>query len=256
MTDSACGITDFRNSYIINSSEIGGHPCNTCRTQVLASCTLIDQASGHARPYYLGKACIGEHMYLDGGIAQVPTSEVCITFGEHQYKLQKKFADHRDDVIHIATPQEEVRLFDGRTAVWSDLRFEIRKADAVRLDSVESMIRAIEQLKSLVAMTTIAGAAGTHDAVLEYPIGYMNFRPDRKAIQVDVGPMLFPGTAGDVASGVEGLQLAYIMCTGLDRAEFVVRAPTQIGETSGARTLHYSEIIHTAAQTSVYAIDL
>jgi len=255
MTQGVRKVIDFRNSYIINSSEIDGQPCNTCRTQTLAACTLIDQASGREQAYYLGKACIGEHMYLDGDIAQQPTAEVSITFGQHQYKLQKKFADHRDDVIHIARPNDEIVLFDGRTAVWTDLQFAIRSDYATELDSLDAIISATEQLKPLVARTTIIGSAGTCGAELEYPIPYMNFKPDRSAMQLDVGPVLFAGVAGEVASDVGGLHLAYIMCTDLDRAEFAVRAPASVGEYDNAQTLHYGKVIHTEAKTTLYALE-
>ncbi len=256
MSKRVCEVVDFQNSYIINSSAIGGQACNTCRTQALAACTLIDQASGQEQAYYLGKACIGEHMYLDGGISQVPTSEVCITFGANHYKLQKKFADHRDDVIHIACPDDEVQLFDGRTAVWTDLHFAISKQKATELRTTEAMIQATEQLRPLVARTRVQGAKGDHDAILEYPIPYMNFKPDRTAVQIDVGPVLFAGTAGKVASCVEGIHLSYIMYTEFDRAEFTVRAATAIGEAGNAETLHYSQIVHTEAKTTLYSLDV
>jgi hypothetical protein len=246
-------MTDYRNSYIINSSAIDGKPCNTCRTQALARCTLIDDASGASDTFYLGKACIGEHMYLDGGIAQVPTAEVCITFGKERYKLQKHFADHRDDVVIIARPDEAAKLFDGRTAVWTELRFEIRRARATPLSTIEEMIVATESLKPLIAQTVIENPGLGTRCVLEYPIPYMNFRPDRRRIQIDVGPVLFAGPAGQVATGIEGIEMAYIMYTDLDRAEFAVRSATPVG--SDGQTLHYSNIVHTKATTTLYSLD-
>jgi hypothetical protein len=248
-------ITDYRNSYIINSSEIDGRPCNTCRTQPLAGCQLIDDVSGKTQTYYLGRACIGEHMYLDGGIAQVPTSEVCIIFGDQRYKLLKKSADHRDDVVQIAQPDDEVLLFGGRTAVWTDLRFEIKQASATRLDTVEAVIRATEQLRPIVAQTVIDGAGGTSRVALEYPIPYMNFAPDGKAFQIDVGPTLFAGTTGDIACGIEEIEMAYIMYSDTKCAEFAVRVPTLVGPDGGAQTLHYSEIVHTDACSTLYCIN-
>jgi len=248
-------VTDYCNSYIINTSEIDGQPTNTCRTQALAGCRLIDDASGETQRYYLGKACIGEHMYLNGGIAQVPTSEVCVIFGDHQYKLLKKFADHRDDVIQIAHPEEESRLFDGRTATWSELRFEIRQARATLLDSTEAVIRATDQLKPLVAQTVIQGADGACRAVLEYPIPYMNFAPDGHAFQVDVGPVLFAGVADEITRGIEGIKLAYIMYRDTSRAEFAIRVPTPVGNDGDTETLHYSKIVHTDARTTLYCLD-
>jgi hypothetical protein len=248
-------VTDYRNSFIVNTSAIDGRPCNTCRTQALAGCRLINDETGETKSYYLGKACIGEHMYLDGGIAQVPTSEVCVIFGEQRYKLLKKFADHRDDVIQIARPDEEAKLFDGRTAVWTDMRFEIRRVPARRLEGVEAVIRATDQLKPLLAQTVIEGAGGASRAVLEYPIPYMNFTPGGGAFQVDVGPVLFAGTHSGAAEGIEEIELAYIMYRDLSRAEFVVRVATPVAQDSGLQTLHYSKIIHTDARSTIYCLE-
>ena len=45
------------------------------------------------KDFYLGKECIGEHCYdAARGIAQEPTSEVCIIFCEGATALLKKFA--------------------------------------------------------------------------------------------------------------------------------------------------------------------
>ncbi len=195
-------------------------------------------------------------MYLEGGIAQVPTSEVCVIFGEQRYKLLKKFADHQDDVIQIAKPDEEARLFDGRTAHWIDLRFEVKQAPATRLDDIGAVIRATEQLKPLVAQTVIEGAGGASRAVLEYPIPYMNFAPDGTAFQVDVGPVLFAGIAGRIARGIEEIEMAYIMYRDPSRAEFAVRVATSIGDGGGGtQTLHYSKIVHTDARSTLYCLE-
>ena len=247
-------VTDYRNTYILKTSAIDGRPTNICRTAALACCRLTDD-SGKTQTFYLGKACIGEHMYLDGGIAQVPSSEVCVIFGEQHDKLMKKFADHQDDVIQIAGLNEEVRLFDGRTAVWTDLRFEIKQVPATRLDDIGAVIRATEQCKPLVAQTVIEGAGGASRAVLEYPIPYMNFAPDGKAFQVDVGPILFAGIAGGVAHGIEDIEVAYIMYRDPSRAEFAVRVATQIGSNSDTETLHYSKIVHTDARSTLYCFE-
>ena len=118
------------------------------------------------------------------------------------------------------------------------------------------MIRATEQLKPLVAQTVIEGAGGTSRAVLEYPIPYMNFAPDGKAFQVDVGPVLFAGTAGGVARGIEEIEMAYIMYQDPSRAEFAVRVPTPVGYGGDAQTLHYSKIFHTDARSTLYCLDV
>jgi hypothetical protein len=78
---------------------------------------------------------------------------------------------------------------------------------ATRLDDIDAVIHATEQYKPLIAQTVIEGAGGTSRAVLECPIAYMNFTPGGKAFQVGVGPVLFAGTAGETARGIEAIEL-------------------------------------------------
>ena len=68
-------VLDYSRSFAINAAAVDGQEMNTCRTQLLARCSLPDDA-GTAREYYLGVECIGEYLYRDRGIAPVPTSEV------------------------------------------------------------------------------------------------------------------------------------------------------------------------------------
>ena len=114
-------VLDYHRSFTLYTSAVDGVEKNTCRTQILARCGLDDEESGASGSFYLGKACIGEHMYMEGGIAQEPTSEVCVVFAEGQTMLVKKFADHASDVVQISRLGEKTRLFDGRYAYGTDL---------------------------------------------------------------------------------------------------------------------------------------
>ena len=62
-------VLDYHNSLIITVAAMDGVERNTCRTQVLASCTLTDNKTRKTHEFYLGKECIGEYMYDDAGIA-------------------------------------------------------------------------------------------------------------------------------------------------------------------------------------------
>ena len=60
---------------------------------------MTNQETVEPYDYFLGKECIGERMYFDIGIAQVPPSEVAIIFNADETSLQKKFVNHEDDVV-------------------------------------------------------------------------------------------------------------------------------------------------------------
>ena len=92
-------VFDYGNSHIITVAAMDGVDMNTCRTQVLASCALTNIETAETHEFYLGKECIGEYMYENSGIAQVPTSEVGIIFSKGDSSLWKRFADHENDIV-------------------------------------------------------------------------------------------------------------------------------------------------------------
>lgn len=108
-------VLDYSRSFAINTSAQDGVERNTCRTQLLARCTLPD-ATGAAREFFLGKECIGEYMYQECGIAQEPTSEVCIIFSTEDSSLLKKFANHESDVEQAGEMAVPRKGFDGSYA--------------------------------------------------------------------------------------------------------------------------------------------
>ena len=92
--------------------------------------------------FFLGKECIGEYMYHERGIAQVPTSEVCVIFSEGDSSLLKKFADHDSDVVQSGEMSVPRKGFDGSYANWTSLRFILKEAAARPLKSPDEIIQA------------------------------------------------------------------------------------------------------------------
>ena len=168
---------DYRNAYAFNTSACDGEEVNTCRTQILARCELHDHERGESQSFYLGQACIGEHMYHDEGIAQVPTSEVCIIFSEREYKLVKKFAWHAHDVIQVTDPREKQLSFSGQWFYWTDWRYSLPQVIARPLKTVEEIFAATLDGEPLVGRTTIWDEERRRRAAIEFPIGYMNIHP-------------------------------------------------------------------------------
>ena len=248
-------ILDYRSSFAINSSARNGEEKNTCRTQLLARCVLSGKDSGQTEQFFLGKECIGEHMYQERGIAQVPTSEVCIIFSAGDSSLLKKFANHDNDVVQPGAMTVPRKGFDGSYANWTSLRFILQEAAARPLRNADEIIRATLEGAPLVGRTTLDDAEGNWRAVLEYPIPYMNVHPPENRFQVDVGPILYPDFSSAAPSLVQRLQLAYVMYNRLDGVEFALRVPTQVTEGQSANTLHYSEVVKTGAPSALYSLE-
>ena len=248
-------ILDYRNSFAINSSARNGEEKNTCRTQLLARCVLTSKDSGHSEQFFLGKECIGEYMYQERGIAQVPTSEVCIIFSAGDSSLLKKFANHDNDVVQPGAMTVPRKGFDGSYANWTSLRFILKEAAARPLQTTDEIIRATLEGAPLVGRTTLDAPESNWQAVLEYPIPYMNVHPPENRFQVDVGPILYPDFSSAVPSLVERLQLAYVMYNQLDGVEFALRAPTRVTAGQSATTLHYSEVVKTGAPSALYSLE-
>ena len=50
------------------------------------------------------------------------------------------------------------------------------------------------------------------------------------------------------------LDLAYVMYNELDSAEFAVRTPTRVSESSEAETLHYSKVFRMGATNELFSL--
>tara|TARA_Y100000588_G_scaffold281769_1_gene298884 strand:- start:719 stop:1474 length:756 start_codon:yes stop_codon:yes gene_type:complete len=248
-------VIDYRSSFAVNTSAKDGEEQNTCRTQLLARCALTHASSGRAEQFFLGKECIGEYMYQARGIAQVPTSEVCIIFSEGDSSLLKKFANHDNDVVQPGEMTVPRKGFDGSYANWTSLNFILKEAAAQPLQTADEIVAATLNGDPLVGRTTLDDKEGGWRAVLEYPIPYMNVHPPQNLFQVDVGPILYPDFTATTPSLVERLQLAYVMYNRLDVAEFALRVPTQVAEGQTATTLHYSEVVEETAPSVLYRLE-
>lgn len=247
-------LLDYRSCFAINSSARDGEEKNTCRTQLLARCAFSRSSDGHTEQYFLGKECIGEYMYQERGIAQVPTSEVCTIFSDADSSLLKKFANHDNDVVQPGEMTVPRKGFDGSYAHWTSLRFLLKEVEGRLLETPDEIINATINGAPLVGRTTLDDPSGEWQAILEYSVPYMNVHPPENRFQVDVGPILYPDFDSTAPSLVERLQLAYVMFNRLDAVEFALRVPTRVAEGHSATTLHYSEVVKTAASSALYRL--
>jgi hypothetical protein len=248
-------IYDYRNCYILYTSACDGVERNTCRIQVLSCCELTNEGTGKSHEFFLGKACIGEHVYPEeGGIAQIPTSEACIIFTDREHKLVKKFASHDRDLVQIAGLREKKTTFSGLEVYLTDVHFSLPMAQARVLESHDDIIKATLDFEPMVGRTTIWDADRHWRAVIEFPMTYINVLPRTNSFQPDVGPVLYPDFASTSMPLISRLELAYVMFQDFDKAEFAVHVPTAIGTDGECKTLHYSKVVYTDAKNELFSL--
>ena len=244
-------VLDYRSSFVINTSAIDGTDINTCRTQILARCVVSNESTGEAGDFFLGKECISEAMYKDTHVAHTPTSEASIIFSDVTNALNKKFADHSNDISQVGGCKTRRLLHDGRYAYWPDVNFHLSKVAKYPFKSRKEIIKATLGCKPMTGRTTIVSENGVWTAIVEYPIMYMNVHPPDHGFQVDAGPVLVPDFFSNKTELVSRLDYAYVMYNQMDNAEFAIRKPTQVG---GSETMHYSEVLRVKATNELYSL--
>ena len=247
-------VLDYRDSYVISVAAQDGVEMNTCRAQVLASCALTDVNDDETYEFYLGKECIGEYMYKEDGIAQVPTSEVGTVCSRGDSSMWKKFANHDHDVIQSGPWDVRRKTFAGGYAYWTDLQFILKSAEARPLRTSEDITASIMAGEAMIGRTELRDAELGWKATLEYPVSYVNVHPPAGNFQVDVGPILFPDFASTEDLIVDRIQLAYVLYNQLDEVEFAIREPTVVADGQSAQTLHYSKVVKTAARSELFSL--
>jgi hypothetical protein len=131
----------------------------------------------------------------------------------------------------------------------------LKQVRAEPLPRVEEIIAAMLADPRLVGRTTLRSDDRRWRAVLENPIGYINCLPRINAITVDVGPILAPEFAElRPDNPISCLRPAFLLYKDLRQVEMVYRVPTAVEQHAPAATLHYSNVVHCAAPSEIFAI--
>ena len=84
---------------------------------------------------------------------------------------------------------------------------------------------------------------------LEFPIKTMNASERDLIYQTDTGPVILPDFSREPDDLIVGFELAFVAFNCPDRAEFIVRVPTPVGE--GIDVYHYSKAVRFDTQNQV-----
>lgn len=246
-------VYDFNRAFVFSTSATDGNDVNTCRSQIVCTCLLRDRASGETTRYVLGKDCIGEEMYVER-MAHVPTSHVWVMFSDDEFRLEKRFANHEHDVVQMGRIGDTTRTFRGRYVRYSGVRIELPTTEARKLESREEVAQEIWNSTVLVGRTTLEDEDAGQQAVLDYPLNYVNFHPATRQVQVDVGPLLVPDFSSTALPRIARLRVAYLLHGEPEHAEFAVLAPTRVADGSPLEVLHHAALSFRPARNEFFAL--
>lgn len=221
-------LVDWTQSFCtMNSPTLG--TASTARFHLDAACTVRTPGAS-ATQFWLTNPCIGENMYRDNDLIDLPPGELSVVFeAEGQFIFDKRFADRQKDTRMVRRVGEQLSLRPGVSASLSHItpRIAHHRSDSVREVSSYADIRAAILCEPpytgvIVGRTTChLGTGDVEEAQativeLEYPIKTVNVANDKEMWQMDAGPLCLPLVGGKAAAALSrhepaGLGVGYLV---------------------------------------------
>ena len=228
---------DYGRSFVL-----GNGPENEVRFWVESRTRIVSEASGQSEDYVQVGSCKSEHTFARENLLHEDNYDFLPVFGPEWSVVYRRHADLRDSYREIRRSQEwwngqQYRLIVGREVE------ELTSAAAVR----EATYAAVP----IVAQTQVRNEETGLQAILEYPVKTMNTNRASDLYQVDTGPVAFPDLSQRRARHVEALSLAFVVFNAPHFADFVLEAPTRVGD---EQVYHYSQLVSLAAVNRLYAV--
>ena len=105
------------------------------------------------------------------------------------------------------------------------------------------------------AVTEIRNEETGLTATIEYPVKTMNIHEPDRIYQVDTGPVAWPDLSRRRERLADLLSLAFVAFNAPHFADFVIEAPTTVGEgEAAAEVYHYSKRVSLSATNRLFAI--
>ena len=221
---------DYGRSFLI-----GNEPENEVRFWVESRTRIIDEASGHSEDYVQVGSCKSEHTFAKDNLLHEDNYDFLPIFGPEWSVIYRRHANLRDTYREIRRSEE---CWDGQQyhlIVGSDVE-ELTSDAAVREATYDSA--------PIVAQTQVQNEETGLQAIMEYPVKTMNTNRANDIYQVDTGPVAFPDLSQRHARHVDGLALAFVVFNAPHFADFVLEAPTRVGN---EQVYHYSKLVSLAA---------
>ena len=228
---------DYGRSFLI-----GNEPENEVRFWVESRTRIIDEASGQSEDYVQVGSCKSEHTFAKDNLLHEDNYDFLPVFGPEWSVIYRRHANLRDTYRDIRRSE---KCWDGQQyhlIVGSDVE-ELTSDAAVREATYDSV--------PIVAQTEVRNEETGLRAIMECPVKTMNTNRANDIYQVDTGPMAFPDLSQRYDRHVEALSLAFVVFNAPHFADFVLEAPTRVGD---EQVYHYSKLVSLATVNRLYAV--
>lgn len=228
---------DYGRSFLI-----GNEPENEVRFWVESRTRIIDAASGQSEDYVQVGSCKSEHTFAKDNLLHEDNYDFLPVFGPEWSVVYRRHANLRASYREIRRSEEWWNGQQYHLIVGSDVE-ELTSDAAVREATYDSV--------PIVAQTQVRNEETGLQAIMEYPVKTMNTNRANDIYQVDTGPVAFPDLSQRHARHIDGLSLAFVVFNAPHFADFVLEAPTRVGD---EQVYHYSKLVSLAAVNRLYAV--
>ena len=245
----------FRIDYEKRPAETASHEppssLNNARILLECVCEITDNETGAAQTFVMGASCKTERVGVERDVWIHPNADFVPILSQDRYLIVKTY-----QVANMGVPfyppsrgMQPERQTGYVADAYESIRLDVRRVEGEILDTPEQIVEATLDPSGppLVGKTVIQ--EGRYTAVLEFPVKTMNASERDFIYQTDTGPVLMPDFSREPDNLIVGFELAYVALNSPNWAEFIVRAPTPVGE--GIEVYHYSKFVRLDTQNQV-----
>jgi len=232
---------DYGRSFLIGKAEF-----NEVRFWAEPRTRIIDEKTGRHEDYVQAGACKSERTFAPEVLFARDNYDFLPIFGPECGVIFRRRAA-MDPGYRSVVPAGEM---------WEGQDYHLVPGRNVEeLVDAEAVLRATYDWAPIVAQTEIRNADTGLRAVIEYPVKTLNTQRARNLYQVDTGPVALPDLTTRHLRHADGLRLAFLAFNAPHFADFVIEAPTRVGEEGNpAWIYHYSEQLTLPCENRLYAV--
>ncbi len=245
----------FRTDHLKKPPETVSHKppftLNNARIALDCVCEIADKETGASQTFVLGASCKTERVGVERDIWLQPNADFIPIFSQDRFLILKTY-DRANWNVPFYPPSRGIqpeRQVGSVVEAFDSIRLDIRRADGEILETAERIVWATLDPKASALVGRAIIEEERYVTTLEFPVKTMNANERDNIYQTDTGPVLLPDFSRQPDDLIAGLELAFVAFNGPDWAEFIVRAPTPVGE--GIDVYHYSKPVRYDTENQV-----
>ena len=219
---------------------------NRVRFWIESRTHIFDSVTGRSDHFYQCASCKSEHTFAERNLFVEDNYDFLPIFGQdHGVVFRRKSTRH--DGYRETRPADEW---------WAGQVYRMVPAvDVQEVATFEEIASATHQARPLVAVTEIRNEDTGLSATIECPVKTMNIREHDRCYQVDTGPVAWPDLSERRERLVDMLSLAFVAFNAPHFADFVIEAPTTVGDgDASSEVYHYSKLVSLPATNRLFAV--